>query len=420
MYACIFAPGLTPDFETRALLESFTPVFGFAPETAVLDIRGLRALFGGPRKIAETLLARIQELGLDPSIAVADHPDAAVAAARGFPAITIIPPGEESRCLGPLPLSLLQPPEELQETLAAWGIRTFAQLAALPPIGLAERLGPQGVELQKLACGLPSKPLVPFRERISYSATMELEHPLELLEPLSFVLSRLLNDISGKLRENGLAANEVTMRLPLGNRTEWTRTIRLPFATREPATFLKLLQYDLAAHPPPAPVLAVTLQAEPVPPRTVQSGLFVPLAPEPEKLELTLARLSSIVGEGNVGSPELLDTHRPGAFRLTRFSAGSSVMEVEAPVKVAPRLSIRLFRPPLPAQVVEREGRPKRLLASGIASDVLEFAGPWRTCGDWWTNDAWARDEWDVALSDGTVKRIYREKEGWFVDGGYD
>ena len=420
MYACIFAPGLTPDPGTRAVLESFTPVYGFAPETAVLDIRGLRSLFGAPGKIAEALLARIRELGLEPSVAVAAHPDAAVAAARGFPSITIIPPGEESGCLGPLPLALLQPPEELQEILASWGIRTFAQLAALPPIGLAERLGPTGVELQKLACGLPSKPLVPFREPVSYSASMDLEHPLELLEPLSFVISRLLNEISTKLRENGLATNEIVLRLPLDNRTEWKRTIRLPFATREPSTFLKLLQYDLTAHPPPSPVLSVTLQAEPVTPRTVQTGLFVPLAPEPEKLELTLARLSSIVGEGNVGTPELLDTHRPGAFRLNRFSGGTAVMEVEAPAQATPRLAIRLFRPPLPAQVLERDGRPLRVIAQGIAADILEFAGPWRTCGDWWTGDPWARDEWDVSLSDGNVRRIYRENEGWFVDGAYD
>ena len=66
-------------------------------------------------------------------------------------------------------------------------------------------------------------------------------------------------------------------------------------------------------------VIGVTINCEPVKPRLLQTGLFIPLAPEPEKLELTLARLAKLVGAENIGSPELLDTHRPDAFRVKRF-----------------------------------------------------------------------------------------------------
>jgi protein ImuB len=51
---------------------------------------------------------------------------------------------------------------------------------------------------------------------------------------------------------------------------------------------------------------------------------------------------------------------------------------------------------------------------------VLDLAGPWRTSGDWWTAHAWQRDEWDIALSDGALYRIYCEPGGWFVEGSYD
>ena len=48
-------------------------------------------------------------------------------------------------------------------------------------------------------------------------------------------------------------------------------------------------------------------------------------------------------------------------------------------------------------------------MAEGVRGKVLDLAGPWRTSGDWWTADAWQRDEWDIALSDGALYRIYCE-----------
>ena len=81
---------------------------------------------------------------------------------------------------------------------------------------------------------------------------MELEHALELLEPLLFILSRLLKDICRSLASHALAANELELVLDLEKNREYTRTLCLPFATRDAQTFLKLLQYDLSAHPPEA------------------------------------------------------------------------------------------------------------------------------------------------------------------------
>jgi protein ImuB len=82
----------------------------------------------------------------------------------------------------------------------------------------------------------------------------------------------------------------------------------------------------------------------------------------------------------------------------------------------------RLYRPPLPANVQAPEGRPAQISARGVQGKVLRLAGPWRISGDWWTPTPWAHDEWDVALSDGALYRIYLERPSgrWFVDGSYD
>jgi protein ImuB len=153
----------------------------------------------------------------------------------------------------------------------------------------------------------------------------------------------------------------------------------------------------------------------PVKPQSAQSGLFILAAPEPVKLELTIARLKSIVGPDRVGTPALLDTHRPGAFRMSPAFAPAA-----PPSAPKFRLAIRLFRPPRAARVALAAGHPSSVTAGAIRGRILDLAGPWRTSGDWWTADPWLRDEWDIALSDGALYRLYCDPRGWFVEGSYD
>jgi protein ImuB len=350
------------------------------------------------------------------NLALAANPDAAICAARGFTGVSIIPYGDEGKFLGELPLGLLSPPAELQETLERWGIRRFREMGALPPLGIAERLGPEGLRLRELARGEAERKLAPLEAPLRFEDEIELEYPVELLEPLAFLLARMVNGLATRLATRALATDEVRLRLTLENRATHELTVRLPVPTLDTKAFLKLLQLDLEADPPPEPIVHLWMGVNPVKPQAAQHGLFIPVAPEPVKLELTLARLKSIVGEGRVGSPELLDTHRPDAFRMTRFDGVKPQHKTPANV----RLASRIFRPPRAARVDLVSGQPGFVMANGIRGKVLERAGPWRGSGEWWTTGPWLRDEWDIALSDGALYRIYCESGGWFVEGSYD
>jgi protein ImuB len=75
------------------------------------------------------------------------------------------------------------------------------------------------------------------------------------------------------------------------------------------------------------------------------------------------------------------------------------------------------------------QGRPTQISAwnkqRSVYGKVVNLSGPWRTTGDWWRDDGWARDEWDVTLErlgQQTLYRIYREldTEAWFIEGNYD
>ncbi len=309
----------------------------------------LQPLFGPLPKIARALACRASGLGLETSVAVAGNPDTAVLAARGFSGVTVIAEGKEAEQLGSLPVEVLfenaaAESAQLLETFSRWGIRKLRELAALPDVALSERLGQAGIHLQKLARGAICRTLVPFEPPLVFEEVIELEYPLVLLEPLAFLLGRLLERLCARLQAHALATQELRLCLELENgwQTEdlsanngetgvlarpgraqaqfFQRTLRLPVPLLDSRIFLKLLQLDLKAHPPGAPIIKIRLAAEPARPRAAQSGLFLPPTPETEKLELTLARIAAIVGEDKVGSLELLDTHRPEGFRMQRFA----------------------------------------------------------------------------------------------------
>jgi protein ImuB len=476
--------------------QSFSPrVEDAGCDTILLDLAGLEALFGAPPKIARDLARRASDLGLETNVAVASNPDTAALAARGFSGVTIIPAGKEAQQLGSLPLDILfagftalegEPePERLLETLERWGVRNLRALAALPDVALSERLGQAGVHLQQLARGATSRRLVPVEPPLLFEEAIELEYPLVLLEPLAFLLGRLLEQLCARLAARALATQELRLQLELENgwqeesttshvgtdalvrpgrapaRQAFRRTLRLPVPLLDARIFLKLLQLDLKAHPPGAPIVKIHLAAEPVRPRAAQSGLFLPPSPEPEKLELTLARIAGIVGENKVGCLELLDTHRPDAFRMQRFApsepqglkpdsnnppiAGLKPCATQKPPRIQKQpgaqdhphsqtnganavTALRIFRPAVRATVTLRDGKPARIACPKhpeLQGDIVWVAGPWRSSGDWWQQEGWSRDEWDIALQTATGLALYRLVRdllsgGWFVEGTYD
>src|SRR6266849_6485581 len=159
-----------------------------APDTLVLDLDGLTTLFGADETIARELARRVSSMGLVPRIAVASNIEVAIHAARGFSGITIIPAGEERRCLGALPVGVLTTEAETLNILERWGVETLQALAALPILQLSERLGQEGVRLSELARGVRQRSLVLAQPSCNFVEEMELDDAVEELEPLSFLL----------------------------------------------------------------------------------------------------------------------------------------------------------------------------------------------------------------------------------------
>jgi protein ImuB len=460
-----------------AVARDFSPRIALHPRgDVVMDLGGLTRLLGERHAIAAELRRTTADRGLRVRIAMADGRTAARLLVHQRPGVTVVEPGGDVDALASLPVEVLRAlvadegDEELAElirTLRRWGVATLGAFVALPPDDMASRVGQRGVRWQRVAAGDDLEPLVPAVPEERFEQAMDLEWPIEGLEPLSFVLGRLLEPMAVHLERRDRGAAVLHIRLHLVNRTVHERSLQLPVPLRDARTLRTLLLLELESHPPAAAIDRVIVAVDPTPARVVQFSLLTRPLPSPEQLSTLMARLQALMGETRCGAPAAVDTWQPGASAMQPFAppdnkasgyrpqaSGLARPEPRAPSPEprAPSLALRRFRVPVIARVAVEEGRPVRVTTDrrGIGGGRVErCAGPWRTSGGWWTDRAsstmpglacppepcrmrtlppsghesgWDRDEWDVTLSDRVTYRIFRERdtEKWFVEGVVD
>src|SRR5436190_4640683 len=228
---------------------------------------------------------------------------------------------------------------ELCAALLRWGLRTLGGVAALPPADVAARLGQAGVQWQRLARGDDPAPLVPAVPAERFEQALDLEWPIEGLEPLSFVLGRLMDPLSAHLERRDRGAAVLHVRLHLVSKAVHERSLELPVPMRDARTLRTLVLLDLESHPPAAAIDRVVVAVDPTPARVLQYSLLTRPLPSPEQVSTLMARLNALMGEGRCGAAAVVDSWRPGAFAMTPFSPPSlpAAAAPQAPVVVALR-----------------------------------------------------------------------------------
>jgi protein ImuB len=402
---------------------SFSPRIEVGGEGEVyLDVEGSRALFESESQLAHALTIRADQVGLPAHVGVAGSKVAAHLAACNGGGVAVLPVDDEWNYLAPLPVSLLSPSRELSATLARWGIRCIGDLSSLPASTVATRLGPEGLALVRRARGEDEQALVPRSAPLQFEEGIELDYGMESLEPFAFVLRGLVDRLTARLAVRGLVCGDVRLALGLLPRGRDERTVIVAAPSNDVKALLALALLHLEHQPPAGPVAAVRVRAVPERLRTVQLDLFRPNGPAPERLAITLARLTALCGSDRVGSPAVADSHRPEAYGVRPFQGvqgfGGYGDRGENPDPLT--LAFRAVRPPRPLEVHYDRGRLDFVRGEGISGRVAECTGPWRITGEWWHDGAYTRDYYDVQLSDGGVYRLLRERDRWFVVGSYD
>lgn len=457
---------------------SLTPrVRRHAPGELLLDVGGSVLRWGSEGALAEKLWRACRHVGLEARVGVAGSVGVARIAARALThpvdrgqgtgrEMVIVPAGEERVFLVPLPVEMLEPSPPVLAALRRWGIGTVGDLAVLPRSEVILRLGPEGEALHRLACGndgrafIPDPPVAVVREGMSF------DDSLGALEPFLFVLHGLLSRLVTRLELRGEGFAEIRLELGLEGGERYQTVVRLVAPTREVTAVLPLLRLRLESAPPGAPVEGATVTIQPGVVRLAQGLLFGPPTPAPGKLATALVRLSALVGPGHVGAPGLADTHLPAAFEVLPFAPppwGEREQKRRGAVSAAHRLGgnksgtpappgrglrigsressshpghgprttdhglgggpiLRALRPVMSAQVTLAGQRPVAVQTEGLGGTVVAWAGPYRATGGWWTDRPFSRDDYDVAITDGSILRLCFDRLAriWFVDGMYD
>ena len=449
MFGVIYAAEGSDAAMLAAVAAEFSPrIEACSPREMTLDLSGLARLFGDAKTIAKDIRRTAADRGLQIRVAIASTRAAARLLARHRAGLTVVPPGTEAAVLELLPLEWLSAiandpnandPHDLSDTFRRWGLRTLGDIAALPPDEVAARLGQEGVEWQRLARGEDPRPLVPVVPDERFEQALDLEWPIDGLEPLSFALGRVMEPLSTHLERRDRGAAVLHVRLHLVTKAVHERSLQLPSPMRDARTLRTLVLLDLESHPPGAAIDRVVVAVDPTPGRILQHSLLTRSLPSPEQVSTLMARLTALMGEGRCGSPVEVDSWQPGACAMKPFapveggnggirSQGSGVRDPAPDPGVA--VAFRRFRFPVPARVRVEQGRPTRVTTDrrGLSGGRVEMCtGPWRTSGQWWASGAgdppqWDRDEWDVTLDDGATYRLFREREAdaWSIEGIVD
>jgi protein ImuB len=248
------------------------------------------------------------------------HFAATIAAVMARPdAPVIVPPGDEAAFLADRPSGLLTSDPDIRARLARFGLRRIGAVADVSRSALIARFGDEGARLHARARGEETDP---FRARHAPERlvlALPIEPPVEDLEPLRFVLHRLVAALTAQLTGRGLAADRATLVLALDLAFAATGTPprievgqRFPEPTADPEAIERLLFARLEREPPPAAVARLDLELRGTTPAAGQQlPLFVPQAARTARLGWQLARLALTYGEDRVRRVAIVDPEAP-------------------------------------------------------------------------------------------------------------
>ncbi len=216
------------------IFHSFTPlVEPISLDEAFLDVSGAQRLIGTGRKIANAIRAKVEEQeGITCSVGIAPSKFIAkLASSHCKPnGVLEIPADRILTFLHPLPVSAIWGVgPKTAETLERLGLRTVADIAHLPRTTLIRALGEaSGASLYELAWGRDYRDVTPEESEKSISAAETFPFDLDSPEEILKEFLRLTERATDRLREQGLFAKTISIKVRFADFSTISRSKTLP------------------------------------------------------------------------------------------------------------------------------------------------------------------------------------------------
>ncbi len=371
---------------------------------------------------------------------------------------------------------------ELVGLLVRLGIRTLGDLVALPAAAVAVRFGPAGLLARRLAAGADDQPLRLTDPPLDLVEVEEFDPPAELVESVAFAARGMAARFVERLAAQGLMARQVRVEAETDLGQQFQRLWRHdgPLA---PAALAERVRWQLdgwitgravsleharsAGTVGLADRLDVTefrgglvrlrlVPDEVVPLEGRQLGFWGGDQRAADQAARALSRVQGMLGHDAVvtavprggrmpseqvswvpwGESRHLDGRSGSSDGRSGSSGGRAPTPAPFPGAVpAPHPSL-VFDPPVPARLLDRQGRPVTVDARGeprarpasMSSEVLPggggpvegWAGPWVHDLRWWDRAQRRRGSlWQVAVA-GTVCLVITEQEEARIEAIYD
>ncbi len=379
------------------------------PQGLILEIGASLTLFGGLDALRETMQRSLDALGFSAHRGIAPTPMAAWLLALEQRGRSVTRHDELRGALLPLPLSLLPIDRAQKTTLSRLGLQHIRDCLRLPRDGLTRRLGPQLLDCLDRALGQAPDARSFYSPPERFQAQVLLPEPVIHVQPLLFVLKRLLGQLAGFLRARDAAAQRLQLGLIKPFLPIETLQLTLLQPGRDPEQLFSLWRERLERHTLDAAVEGLELRVSRLLPLQPRSSDLLGAPSSGDDFMHTLERLRNRLGEQVIHQPISLADHRPErAGQQVAFPAHWKVNSL-------PPLLRPLWLLPTP-QALAQDSHGAPLLHGPLTL----LSSPERIEAGWWDSGDLRRDYYVAQNPRRQRLWIYRQAgktPAWFLHG---
>jgi len=412
LFACIISEA--DENILVSLANSFSANIEMIEGGILFDLSGLENLMGDQNRIAKRIAKTLDEKNIVGNISVSKDADTAILFATNFAGFTTDSGSE----INSLPIDALAMEADIKNVFADLGIRDIDQLKEIPAEDLIARYGQDFHDVIDLIDQKGKRTLTSNIKEQNVAWEFELEHAVEDLERLVFILANGVGEVLNETAGRNLSTEHITVSLKPESGESKIYEVKISFPTVQKDFWRKIIDHRISLDLPENTIKSIELICHFSKIRTAQFGLYSATKPEPESLHLTINKLKKLVGEENVGVPELLEERLEKPFKLNSELEPKGVESLEIkPAK--PKIAFSYYNPPIPAHVWVENRKLVFLKTERFEGKVKNHGGIWRKNSHWWAG-FWTTEEWDVEIENAGVFRLLRKGRSWFVTGEYD